>query len=392
MLVAALFLFAAFFMALGAWIGRAVIKRRYGRIAPVQKPAPRPIAAPPMSVPAVKPQQGVEEDAPRKLVIGASEAEPVMSLEILNSAPRDYAMAKPVQLPAQTISRLSPLLQGFPTAVLGAMSGSSKLMVVEMAGPLTEAANVPGGFRAFSMGAKGISEHATLFKPETLQMAAGAAMAWQLVSMVVAQKHLADINAKLKDIQTELAHISRFLNEERRAQITGAYGYFQQVFGSVAKGERDPAVRQQIENHEANLIMVQEHLFEEFTRKLKSSVSSDEWFGTEKLTQAIGTKLEDLDDLTRDLMVCARTRVAGWLVLSLYPGNQALKDARRQDILHAMERVTSATQHLSSDIETEINRISSWLNKESTLQERRNSLRLKRDGILQSVARSTEDG
>jgi hypothetical protein len=133
------------------------------------------------------------------------------------------------------------------------------------------------------MGAKGISEQATLFKPETLQMAAGAAMAWQLVSMVVAQKHLADINAKLKVIKTELVNISRFLSEERRAQITGAYGYFQQVFGSVAKGERDQAVRQQVEDHEANLIKVQEHLFEEFARKSQSSASSDEWFGTKNL-------------------------------------------------------------------------------------------------------------
>jgi chlorite dismutase len=91
-------------------------------------------------------------------------------------------------------------------------------------------------------------------------------------------------------------------------------------------------------------------------------------------------------------MVCIRTRVAGWLVLSLYPGNQALKDTRRQDILQAMERVTSATKHLSSDIENEISQMSSWLNKESTLQERRNSLRQKRDGILLSAETSAKDG
>ncbi|WP_297485686.1 hypothetical protein [Ferrovum sp.] len=366
---------AAFVIALGIGVASTIIKRRYRR----------------MSEPAVKPQHGADEDTPRKLLIGTSETKPAISLEIIDGMPIDYANAKPVELPAQTISRLSPLLQGFPTAVLSGMSGSPKLMVVEIAGPLTEAANVPGGYRAFSMGAKGIREHATLFKPEVLQTAAGAATAWQLASMVVAQKHLAEISARLNEIKVEIANISSFLGEERHAQITGAYGYFRQVFGPLANGEHDPAVRQQIEHHEANLIKVQEHLFEEFERRSQAKVTSNEWFGIRDTAQAIQKNLDDLANIATTLMLCIRIRVSGWLMLSLFPGNHKLKDARRQDILQAIEIVTSKMPDLSSNFEEEMDKIHSfWKTEEARIS--RLNLRQRRKKIINFVDTGAEDG
>jgi hypothetical protein len=66
-------------------------------------------------------------------------------------------------------------------------------MEVVINGDLVRAAD-GHGFRAIAMGAKGVREHARLFEVKNLQNVVNAAAVWQIASVLVAQKHLADIS------------------------------------------------------------------------------------------------------------------------------------------------------------------------------------------------------
>ncbi|MEI6934131.1 hypothetical protein ACOQLP_30475, partial [Klebsiella pneumoniae] len=97
------------------------------------------------------------------------------------------------------ISRLSPLLQTLPSLATSAHVASHQYMEVIINGPLASVKDGPG-FRGFSLGEKGIKEHAVLLNPDKLSQLVNAGMLLNVASAVLAQKHLADISKKLTEI------------------------------------------------------------------------------------------------------------------------------------------------------------------------------------------------
>ena len=67
-------------------------------------------------------------------------------------------------------------------------------MEVVINGDLVQASD-GDGLRAFAMESGHIKEHARLFDVQKLQNAINAAAIWQVASVVVAQKHLANASA-----------------------------------------------------------------------------------------------------------------------------------------------------------------------------------------------------
>ena len=119
---------------------------------------------------------------------------------------------------SKVVSRLiEPLMQVAPSVGTAVMAGNSKLMEVVINGPLL-AASDGNGLRAIAKAGKGF-EHARLFEPKNLQNVANAAAIWQIVSAVVAQKHLADISATLQRMENKVASIQASLEDARYAVI-----------------------------------------------------------------------------------------------------------------------------------------------------------------------------
>lgn len=128
-------------------------------------------------------------------------------------------------------------------------------MEVVIDGALVRASD-GNGFRAMSMGADGIREQARLFEAGDLTNLVNAAAVWQLASVVVAQKHLADISEKLTEIKEAVTSISDFLDAERRSVIQGTYQYLSQACEVLTQGELSPAIRLELESCERELLCV----------------------------------------------------------------------------------------------------------------------------------------
>lgn len=331
---------------------------------------------------------------PDRIVIGSNPTLPLVTIEVV-PAINGFEKAKPLDPKSnQSISRLSALCQAVPSLMVAGEASGNRLMEVVINGDLVRAAD-GNGLRAFAMGSKGIAEQARLFEISNLQSIINAAAIWQIASVVVAQKHLADISRKLDEIKAGIQHISQFLANQRKSRVLAIYNYLGQVYLAMKGGGLPDSARIQLESHERELLEIQYHLEMEYRQKIDKKVEHTETFGTEELTNDIGKKISELDELAEDIVLCLKIRIAAWHVMSLVPGDVQLKVARRASIQESIDSLSALVPHLEESLKSEIAAVDSFWNKDSTLDLRKWNLKSKcmtAVGSLESKARqSSED-
>ena len=272
-----------------------------------------------------------------------------------------------------TAARLGSMLQAMPSVLAAKEVNGRQLMEVVVNGDLVRASDGKG-FRAFTMDSKGIKEHARLFSTEKLQDMVNAGAVWQIASVVVAQKHLADISKKLDKIAEGVDHLSRFLDQERKSQIQGTYHYLGQARAALEAGEIPASVRNEIESCERNLLAMNKHMYGQLLQGFEKMVPHAETVGTEELALNISKKIREQENLLQDLALGIRTRICAWHVLSLFPGEPKLKEARHADLQKAVEDFGELATHFQAALSREIQGVSSMFNSQSTLKRRRDAL------------------
>ncbi len=328
-------------------------------------------------------------DVPNRVLIGSHAASPLVTIE---AVPGIHDVEKAMQLNTEddkSISRLSALCLAVPSLLVTVEASGKRWMEVVIHGDLVRAAD-GNGLRAFAMNGKGISEHARLFEAKNLQHVINAAAVWQIASVVVAQKHLADISQKLDEIKTGIQHISQFLANQRKSRILATYDYLGQVYLSIKGGDLPISSRINLENCERDLLEIQHHLEMEYDQKVKEQVKHTETFGTEDLTNDIGKKIEELEELTRDMSLCLKTRMVAWYVLSLFPGDPQLKLARRASIQKSIDSLSTLAPRLETNIKKEIDGVKSYVNLTSTLELRKRTLEEKCMMTVKSLENTAE--
>jgi len=285
-----------------------------------------------------------------------------------------------------TIGRLGSTLQAAPSLLAAGEAGSRQLMEVVVNGDLVRAAD-GNGFRAIAMGPKGVKEHARLFESERLQNVLNAGAVWQVASVIVAQKHLADISKKLDMIAKGVNGLSTYLNEQRRSQIEAAYSYLDQARTTLENGEIPASVRIELESCERDLLTIQTHLFKEIRSDLGTRVEQDK-IGTEEFAMGISQKIRKHEALLNDLALCIRTRICAWHVLALFPGEPMLKEARRSALQRTIQDYTALSDELDRNITREIEDIDSYFNFGSTLERRRAALKTQSNHTVTNIRKT----
>ena len=285
------------------------------------------------------------------------------------------AIAKaPVVEPSLGVaSRISSLMQAAPSMFVAEAHRGRQLMEVVIDGKLIRAAD-GGGFRAMAMGPSGIKEHARLFEAKDLTNLVNAAAVWQLASVVVAQKHMADISQKLGEIKDAVNSISDFLESGRRGVIQGTCQYLQQAHDALTQGELSSGIRGELESCERELLSVQNHLLADIRRRAQLVPSDDDTFGTESLYKNSFEKYRELTQVVEDLKVCLRARALSWYVLSLYPGEQALKAARHESIKQGLGQFKEVQELVKAQGSVDGGRFKSMWNRDKTLDVRKSEV------------------
>lgn len=278
----------------------------------------------------------------------------------------------------QGISKLNPLLQAVPALATAYDVNTTKYMEVLINGPLTKATSFleDGAFRAITRDGNGnIVENAKLFDPANLSKVVNAGALFQIASIAVAQKHLADINQKLTDIKVAVENIAEFQQKKRKSKILGSIAYFEQVASSVIDGEQSQAILHQIEAKESELLAIQDHLISDicdFNSGLE--IQDNDMFGTESVVEEIKLKQKTVEGYYNQLLLCIRARACGWQLLSLYPNNNNLVKNRKETLKNELQKLDgngALLKETEKVIIGKIKEISSTFNTDTTLNERK---------------------
>jgi len=284
------------------------------------------------------------------------------------------------------ISRLNALLQLVPNAVTARHVKATKYMEVVIKGDLIKATD-GNGYRAIAKNTAGkFDGTARLLDPKKLSKLVNFAAIYNIASMLVAQQHLAEINAKLVEIKEDLETIKQFQINERESKIKGAILYFEQVASSIMQGDYSDSILNQIEAKESELLSIQSHLLKDIdiTNK-KKELNDKETFGTKEMTKSIEDYQNCIFNLYSQLFLCIRARSCGWQLLSMYPTvSKDLIRSRNISIRSVIESLKekSSLNESNESIEYNIRKLSAICNSAATLNKRKLSLKNQLDDQL----------
>lgn len=240
------------------------------------------------------------------------------------------------------ISRLSPLLQTLPSLATSTHTAGHQYMEVIINGSL---ANVKdgAGFRGFSLGEKGIKEHAVLINPDKLNQLVNAGMLLNVASAVLAQKHLADISKKLTEIVEAVHEISVFQNNARNSEIIGAIQYLRQITPAILEGDCSPTIRQILEDIEVQFSRLQEHVLKDITASGDKifTLKDRGLFGSTEITNKIQTQQKILDERIHEWDLAMKVRVQALHLLTHVEGDTTLVRHRQQAIVYNYQQCES---------------------------------------------------
>lgn len=326
-------------------------------------------------------------DEVHEVLIGEDPSRPAIRISALTDEDR-FGRARQVPMQGSLAGRLNAALQAVPALLTkNELGDGSKFMEVVINGDLVRS-STGEGFRAFTMGEKGIKEHAVLHEAGGLSNVVNAAAVWQVASVVVAQKHLADISAKLDTIVKGVEQIQAFLADARHALIVGTHRYLQQAVEAIQSGELSPALRLQLESCERDLLTTEEHMGKEFRSRAVEDVEHKETVGTEQLADDLVKRYQHLESLAKELELCIKTRVLAWYVLSLFPGEPQLKLARQADIQRSIAELDRLNVIRAGALENDLPKVKSTFNRQKTLDERKERI----SGQAKAVALTLDTG
>ncbi|WP_410707715.1 hypothetical protein [Citrobacter amalonaticus] len=265
------------------------------------------------------------------------------------------------------ISRLSPLLQTLPSLATSAHVASHQYMEVIINGPLASVKDGPG-FRGFSLGEKGIKEHAVLLNPDKLNQLVNAGMLLNVASAVLAQKHLADISKKLTEIVEAVREVSAFQNNARKSEIIGAIQYLQQITPVVIEEQCSPAIRQKLEDIEVQFSALQAHLLTDITAAgdKVSALKDRGLFGSSDITNKIQTQQKILDERIHEWDLAMKVRAQALHLLTHAEGNTTLVRHRQQTIVHNYQEFESVVNKVERQLHQRIQGISALTEQSNT--------------------------
>ncbi|KGQ19769.1 hypothetical protein LF41_2271 [Lysobacter dokdonensis DS-58] len=302
--------------------------------------------------------------------------------------------AKRLDVEKVGISRLSPLLQAAPTAALANEVSGERFMKVVVNGPLTLAKD-GNGFRGFVQGTDGkITEHVRLFDGD-LSKVVNAAAVFNVASMALAQKHLADISARLDDIQQGVDQISTFQKRQRQAEIVSATQYLRQIADSVMAGEIRDVFEKQLESMELSLLGVQNHLHADIEGLIAeaSSAKDDGKFGMTVFRDKLTGLQGDFDEVVHLWKLCVAARMMACRLLCNFPETRHSVEGREKRIRENVAWMLGpkgAIDRMRDSVGRQLSKFSAWGDSRIELQASRETVRIAQQARLPALEHQTE--
>jgi hypothetical protein len=310
---------------------------------PRQKAAPRPERRPRAARGGSRRQMAALRSPPRPFKIGLGEPR---ALDVaIERCPSQFA-GRLVEIPAHAdlTARLSTLLHHAPTlAPIPAGAAGQDLYVMTFSpaaaqgviagsydlGPVAE-----GGFRVFAVDQDGIVGQDTLTADAALQPAGLTAVLWQILSIVVGQRHLASADKRLKRLAHEITEIRPFLETGRWGRLSDRVASLEQLLAALHPFARNrprsrddvAEIRGQLERMERETLEDLDAIRAEIMALVRDALGTAriEFLGPDRDLSAAAQRVERFAVPLRHRNLAFVTRGVAAQLLACLPGCQEL--------------------------------------------------------------------
>lgn len=259
--------------------------------------------------------------------------------------------------------------QAAPALMTAKEIASKQIMEVVINGSLAKAAD-GNGLRAFSRDINGkFVEHARLYGTDKLSEMVNIAAVWQIASVVVAQKHLADINKKLENLQEGVDKIIDFLETERKTRLLAIYESLKEkseILIHSTPNQRGNIVNYIIlSKYDDELKKIYLHLKADIEKYGFEKTEHKEMFGTADLTDDLKIKIDKINDLLKLAFLCLSLRLVccNFMDYSELESEKQAKEILKKKILDELEQLILLSYKFKGDINGEIDSMGSMVNK-----------------------------
>ena len=299
------------------------------------------------------------------IIIGEDEQHPLVEISV-NAFKQDKEYKKIPFIDALS-SIASVAAQAAPALMTAAEVANKHIMEVVIHGDLAKAAD-GNGLRAFSRATNGqFTEHARLYHADSLSNLVNAAAVWQIASVVVAQKHLADINKKLEDLQDGVNRITDFQQTERKTRILAIFDSLKEKIDclTIANSEQRNGILNAsiLSKYDDDLKQIYLHLKADLEKYGLQKVEHKEMFGTADLKVDIEKKVKEVNELAELAFLCLSLRLICCHFMDHLGDMDSIKELIQRRILQELDNLTLLNTQLKESIAREINLMNSWVNK-----------------------------
>lgn len=292
-----------------------------------------------------------------------------------------------IKVDSKSLPLFNQLLQFAPDIAIAKEISTNTYMRVIANGNLINAKDGSGKL-GLVLGDKGITSHARLLDPEHLKNLFTTGVAFKAVSMAVGQAHLAEISSQLKKMNTKVAEIKQFLDDERASKIAAIDHYFDEYFLSANNSFNLSSVRRvQIEQDSREIDAILLHL----TKEIKHSINAlenlidDSIFGSDKYFETLSNKLDSHLSILGQWFMVARVKAKAIQTL-LLSNEFDLFSQRKNDFVNQINNLNKC--EIAELREIWIKRINSFdakLSSDKQLALKRNKLRAKLTLFLENI-------
>lgn len=224
-----------------------------------------------------------------------------------------------------SISQFNHLLGLAPSSAAVVAGNSKQLMTCTFEySKLVQAKDGSGAIGAvYKDGSQKFGAQARFHEAENLKSVVNTGFVLNIASQVLAQKHLADINERLKAIEQQVKGIQKFLERSRFAKIEAFQEHLQRVGTLISLGE--PVLSDSLhllalkaQEIRAEVTHIRHDL--EGAHKEVRDFDSSSWFGSDNLRIALQDKIDRISHLQREYLLGMQCLLMANLILFIKHG------------------------------------------------------------------------
>jgi hypothetical protein len=308
---------------------------------PRQKSAPHPERRPRPARGGPRRPMAALRSPPRPFKIGLGEPR-ALDVAIERCPPQFEGHLVEIPAHADLTARLSTLLHHAPTLAPIPAAGQDLYLLTFsptvaqglVAGTYDLGSVTEGGFRVFAVDEDGIVGQHTFAADAALQPAGLTAALWQILSIVVGQRHLASADKRLKRLAHEVAEIRPFLERARWSRLAGRVASLEQLLATLHPFARSrprsrdevAAIRSQLESMERETLEDLHAIRGEIVALVRDALGPAriEFLGPDRDLSAAAQRVEQFAVPLRHRNLAFLTRSVAAQLVACLPGCQGL--------------------------------------------------------------------